>query len=376
MNTWIRDFSFVFIGLLVMACFALAGGSASAAGNDLPQVNVTAEGTGATKISALQDAWMNAVRNAVGMYMQGKSEVVDDKVTEQIVSLSRGQVNSFSILSEKKDQSGNYILTITATIDKDIMQEAVVAGRQSGTATVDHNAIASLATEQNKIQSHEEMVAELNKMIDFTDCLDYSFETRTEKDKNGKTAIFGVHKLKMNLDKYMNRITEIEKMAEKVASERKEYIYGNTSANKGAILEIKTGKAEYDEIDSIWRRGDGKIYIAGKNYEAFNPLFDYQHLALAIAKASCLIGFKINNFSISSKKYIVRFSISTGDSFDDFSVTSEVDNVEIGIHNELINPMLRSSSTGSIMQFVQKIDMPIELLQTKTINYSYFVEHK
>lgn len=50
------------------------------------QIEVEAEGSGTTKMAALQAAWQEAVRKGVGLFMTSKTQVIDDSLTEQIAT--------------------------------------------------------------------------------------------------------------------------------------------------------------------------------------------------------------------------------------------------------------------------------------------------
>lgn len=66
-------------------------------------IQVQAEGSGTSKLEATKNAWQEAVRQAVGVYMSSKTVVLDDDITESIAAYSRGQVDSYKVVkSEKK----------------------------------------------------------------------------------------------------------------------------------------------------------------------------------------------------------------------------------------------------------------------------------
>lgn len=67
-------------------------------------------------MDALKSAWMEAVRKAVGMFMVGTTEMINDALTEQLATYSRSQVNSYEVLS-KKQNNGIWNVKIRANID-------------------------------------------------------------------------------------------------------------------------------------------------------------------------------------------------------------------------------------------------------------------
>lgn len=92
------------------------------------KIIVEAFGSGVTKIEALQNAWAVATREAVGLYMNARNELKSDSLdahyTEQVASYSRGQVDYFTILSEKRE-NGLWNIKIKANVDRDVLQETV-----------------------------------------------------------------------------------------------------------------------------------------------------------------------------------------------------------------------------------------------------------
>lgn len=145
-----------------------------AAANNEKQVTVEAEGTGATKMEALQSAWMEAVRQGVGMFMASKTELVNDKLTEQIVTHSRGQVNAYQIVEERKEADG-WHLKIKARIDKDILQESAEAATSQKVAFDGKDFAAQKVTQQEKQKSAEQVWKEIEPLLDFRKCLIYHF---------------------------------------------------------------------------------------------------------------------------------------------------------------------------------------------------------
>lgn len=158
---------------LLLVCFGLWV-SLNAIGSEM--VTVEAEGSGETKMAAMKEAWTEAVRKAVGMYMTSKTETLNDDLTEQIAAYSRGQVNSFEILSETHENS-IWTVKIRANVDRDIMQETVSAS-MSKTVKVDGaNIVAQQQSAQNKTRDALE-VLQASNLLDFSNCLTYEASLR------------------------------------------------------------------------------------------------------------------------------------------------------------------------------------------------------
>lgn len=85
-------------------------------------VTVIADGSGVKKLEALDNAWKEAAKQAVGQFISVEN-IVDDHAIEKIVQYSKGKSNSFKILSEKRTPNG-WNIKIQAHFDKDIVKEA------------------------------------------------------------------------------------------------------------------------------------------------------------------------------------------------------------------------------------------------------------
>ncbi len=175
------------------------------------KVSVEAEGSGTTRLEALRAAWMEAVRNAVGMSMAGTTQLSDDKIDEVIATYSRGQVNAYEVLSESMD-NGLWIIRIKAEIDKDDMQPQA---KSSGSRTIDltssNEAAAALSAYEAKKDGAEMFIAAY-KSVDWSSFIDYSLSIRTIDNK-----LWLVHRCKINFENYFNFSNELAKALEKIA---------------------------------------------------------------------------------------------------------------------------------------------------------------
>jgi hypothetical protein len=81
---------------------------------------VVAEGYGSCPSAAMNDARVQAVRQAVGAYIMSRTRVERSAVTEDtILSLSDGSILSTKLLSEGVDESGTYKVRIMAVVAND-----------------------------------------------------------------------------------------------------------------------------------------------------------------------------------------------------------------------------------------------------------------
>ena len=86
-------------------------------------IAVTAKGSGTSRAEAVEMAWMEAVRLAVGVVITSKTEVTNEEISERIIAHSRGIVESYRVIDERKD--GERIdVTIEARVHRQTLVDA------------------------------------------------------------------------------------------------------------------------------------------------------------------------------------------------------------------------------------------------------------
>lgn len=221
------------MGIVFLLCAVVTTGAIGASDN---RITVEAEGTGSTKMEALKSAWQNAVRQAVGMYMTSKTEMLNDNLTEELAAYSRGQVNSYKTLSESQN-NGIWTIKIQANIDRDIMQETVKASKSQNIQIDGGNLAAQIQSQQNKDQDAKDVI-KLSDMLNFQEALDYQVSLQPYKINN-ETAIFARHILKFDLKKFQNWANTLEKFVAQRAI-RKDEMHIEPNPAKKAFALINT----------------------------------------------------------------------------------------------------------------------------------------
>lgn len=226
-------------------------GANSSTASDQKTVVVEAEGSGATKMEALKDAWTEAVRKAVGMYTASKTETLNDELTEKIAAYSRGQVNSFKTLFETQE-NGVWKVKIKANVDRDVMQETV-AGSKSKTLTLegDMNVVAKRQSVEDKKKDAKEfkeaILEQATSLLDFSKCLDYEPSLFKIKDKQGNEFIYMKHVLKIDLAKFKTQSNQLEKLVSQIAISTKRIELNQNNAKKALkIIEQNKYPIEID----------------------------------------------------------------------------------------------------------------------------------
>ena len=111
------------LSVLVLCLFILV--SSAFAANDDKYVILDVEGEGANRASAMDSAWLEGIRQAAGSFIDSKTELNDDKLTERIISYSRGLVEKYEIISvdDSKVSDGIYKLKMRMWIVKEILRD-------------------------------------------------------------------------------------------------------------------------------------------------------------------------------------------------------------------------------------------------------------
>lgn len=264
---------------------ARAAGPQTAASAGAPQagaenmVEATGTGTGATKMEALQQAWLDAVRSGIGLFLTSKTVAVNDDVTEQIAMHSRGQVNAYEVLSERH-AGDTWEITIKAKIDKDILQETASAA-QSKTLRFDaKDDAAKVISKEEKHKSQADVLRASLDLFDFSKCFEYQNSLYKEQDRNGKTQYYIQHILKFDLKKFAAQEKQLEKVVASISEAKQEVPFRHLTPEDGEVykrclnlLTLKTYKPHigYKDYNMILPYGGDKIIAYKPSVEPIVP---------------------------------------------------------------------------------------------------------
>lgn len=199
-------------------------------------IEVQAEGIGESKLNALKNAWSEAVRQAVGVYLISDEKVIDDELVENIATYSKGQVESYQLLKSDKQSDGWHVV-ILAKIEKDVLKEEIQnSDPQKQTFSFDaSNEVAKKSTLEEKGKNAVDVISSI-KQLDIRDALIYRSELRKEKVDN-KNVNYVRHYIGLDVKKYLGKIDQLSKILEKVAVSKKSFYFNNDAlkANKVAM---------------------------------------------------------------------------------------------------------------------------------------------
>lgn len=209
-----------------------AGSSASASRiNNDKIIEVDASGLGSTKNDALEDAWMDAVRKAVGVYLSGKTEVNNDELKERILAHSRGQVKSYKETSSSFE-NGMWKVNIIALIDKDILR---VPEKNTSTQKLSFDGTDIAAQDTTTIKKNKsgtDLAVDAARNIDFKKMINYKSELITLVDRQDKKAVYLWNTIFINLNNYKTELDPFEKAISQCAVKANKVQIGRNDSAK------------------------------------------------------------------------------------------------------------------------------------------------
>ena len=112
-----------FLRILIMLAFIIClCGSLSA---DEKYIVLDVEGEGRDRNSAIESAWLTGIRQAVGSYIDAKTELSNDQLTERIIAYSRGLVDRYEVtgVDDSRASEGIYKVKMRLWIIQELLRD-------------------------------------------------------------------------------------------------------------------------------------------------------------------------------------------------------------------------------------------------------------
>lgn len=118
-------------------------------------VIVDVKGIGSNRSSAIENAWLEGIRQAVGSFIDAKTELNNDQLAERIIAYSRGIVEKYEITAVDDSQAseGIYKLNMRLWIARDLLRDGA-KHVSSGGFVVDFSP-ADLRKKQEELNAKE-----------------------------------------------------------------------------------------------------------------------------------------------------------------------------------------------------------------------------
>lgn len=363
-------------------------------------IEVQAEGIGESKIKALKNAWSEAVRQAVGVYLISDEKVIDDELVENIATYSKGQVESYQLLKSDKQSDGWHVV-ILAKIENDVLKEEIQnSDPQKQTFSFDgSNDVAKKSTLEEKKKNAVDVISSISR-LDIRDALIYRSELRKEKVDN-KNVNYVRHYIGLDVKKYLGKIDQLSKILEKVAVSKKSFYFDNDAlkANKvamdiNAMFDSIKKKSYSDTINHNSSFENINAFNGLSNILAFNDTNkDKDHCVVMVNSPSKLTVYcfegnikeTINCLLPKELDLVFKVENTDGDIVaisNNFTVGADRGRVG-GLYNynrssiNLFTPYLElGDNRGRMSGFLGKFDQIVELsdeelLNTKQLSASY-----
>ena len=121
---------FLSTAMLLTLLFSVSALSVSAAENietDGKYTVVTVESQGESRLEAIERGLVEALKLASGSFIDSKTELNDDDLTERIISYSRGSIAKYEVImaDDTKAEEGIYDVKLKVWVESDLLRDGV-----------------------------------------------------------------------------------------------------------------------------------------------------------------------------------------------------------------------------------------------------------
>ena len=118
-----------FLRVAALCALALLAAALPAFGAEADDrhIVVEVEALGKDQVEAVNNAWREAILQASGAFIDSKTELKDDQITERIISYSRGMVEKYEVVAADATRAGEgiYKVKIRAWVVRDLLRDGV-----------------------------------------------------------------------------------------------------------------------------------------------------------------------------------------------------------------------------------------------------------
>ena len=211
--------------------------------NEEQKTTLIVSSSGKTIEEAKDNALRSAIEQSFGAFISSKTEVLNDEIKDEIISISNGNIHNYKIISQVEIPDGGYAITLEATISVTQLTSFV---RNKGIEVEFKGSLFGAEIKQQKLNQNSEIKAIRN------------------------ICNVGFSLLKASLD-YNLEVSEPEMFSGKIAS-------GYT----GGLTVLSSD--DWIEVEDHWLVNLKVIINTNDNYEAFKKYFFSNLENLAISK--------------------------------------------------------------------------------------------
>ncbi len=260
-------------------CVVLTCVSAVALAGDI--VSVRGKGVGENKAEALEDAYRDAVENAVGLYVDAEQEMKNyELVKDEILTQSNAYIEDYDIIEESTTSGGLVKITISAQVKKQALTKRISGKKDAKTFAAGRSLKAAHAKDATLARRDGDgatiLSRELRDLNVFAQLCDVSIDSPEPVilSKSGDIAeVAYLLKMEIDRDRYFKELLPSleRKLAQISTSEPKAF-----TASAEGLGSDDTFFREYlkrDDVDGKIGRGDCETFklqccaFAGDLYE-------------------------------------------------------------------------------------------------------------
>lgn len=228
-------------------------------------VVLTVSGVGKTQQEAKFSALRLAIEQAFGAFISSKSDMLNDKVfSDQITSISNGNIQSFEILNETQLPSGDWSMILKATVSLNKLTNFV----QSRGVTIDVNGGLFVINIKQQILNEQ---SEVKSMFDLVSILHENLQNAFDYEIENNTPII------INGDNNMWKIPlKVSAIANKNINFCNEFLIKTLNSISLKENEVKTYKEMGKEVFTIYVGDQGTpFFLRNKeSLKVFNTILD------------------------------------------------------------------------------------------------------
>jgi hypothetical protein len=164
--------------LLILLCIPLFLFS----NNEEQKTTIIVSGMGETIDEAKNNALRSAIEQSFGAFISSKTEIFNDDIKDEIVSISNGSIHNYKIISQVEVPEAGYAITLEATISLSQLSTFV---QSKGIEVEFKGGIFAANIKQQKLNEDAEIKALIN-LLEVSESilsksLDFSLETTEPK---------------------------------------------------------------------------------------------------------------------------------------------------------------------------------------------------
>ena len=251
----------IFICFIIIMTFSISSAQEK-------YIIIDVEGEGQNRNSAIESAWLNGIHQAAGSFIDAKTELNNDQLTERIIAYSRGMVEKYEVLAVDDTQAkqGIYQVKVRLWIVKELLRDgtnhAVSNSAEISFSPDDIKNIieeldakeiesknASKITSQSKSKTAAELLSAMLERYKPEDFLQCYIPGKPEPEKNKPDAFILRVQVNFNDKLYKeNFIPDLIQVLDQICYEKKNSILSKYKTDLRNIFSKKNNSAKNGSV--------------------------------------------------------------------------------------------------------------------------------